>query len=172
MTGVTAARLLRLYPRWWRARYGEEFLDLVGPGRIPFATAINIVAGAMDARLSRAHAAADEAQVAAPKGDTMVIQVLRASCRRAPGVSTRDAFIGAGVMLATSAAAALLGIALDRAGYEQTSQFLLAAGFPLSLLASMPFTYLKGQPWRAQVVVIGMPALVVSAIVWTSVLLA
>jgi uncharacterized membrane protein YozB (DUF420 family) len=46
--------LLRLYPRWWRRRYGEEFAalleDLSGTrGRLRLA--VDVVAGALDARL-------------------------------------------------------------------------------------------------------------------------
>jgi hypothetical protein len=49
-------RLLRLYPRWWRERYGEEFGalidDLSGTGPTPWLVA-DIVRGAVDARLRK-----------------------------------------------------------------------------------------------------------------------
>lgn len=48
-------RLVRLYPRWWRERHGEEFTDLVAAlaaerGRLPLAA--DVVRGALDAHLS------------------------------------------------------------------------------------------------------------------------
>jgi len=48
-------RLVRLYPRWWRERHGEEFTDLVAAlaaerGRLRLAA--DIVRGALDAHLS------------------------------------------------------------------------------------------------------------------------
>lgn len=47
-------RLLRLYPRWWRERYGEEFAalleDLSGTDN-RWRLALDVAAGALDARL-------------------------------------------------------------------------------------------------------------------------
>jgi hypothetical protein len=45
------SRLLRLYPRSWRERYGEEFLGLVLERPPSFADRVDIVRGAVDARL-------------------------------------------------------------------------------------------------------------------------
>lgn len=45
------SRLLRLYPRSWRERYGEEFLGLILERPPSFADRVDIVRGAVDARL-------------------------------------------------------------------------------------------------------------------------
>ena len=45
-------RLLRLYPRAWRDRYGEEFLATIGQEPLGAQAAIDIVSGAIDAWLS------------------------------------------------------------------------------------------------------------------------
>ena len=53
------SRLLRVYPRWWRERYGDEVADLVWAlgaergrcGRLLLA--VNVARGALDARLQR-----------------------------------------------------------------------------------------------------------------------
>ena len=52
----SAERLLRLYPRAWRERFGEEFLETAGPGKLRFQQVIDIVSGAIDAWLSAAPA--------------------------------------------------------------------------------------------------------------------
>lgn len=44
--------LLRLYPRAWRERYGDELLALVGRGALRPQEVIDIVSGAIDAWLS------------------------------------------------------------------------------------------------------------------------
>lgn len=44
-------RLLRLYPRAWRARYGEEMLALLEEHHITLRTRINLLRGALDAQL-------------------------------------------------------------------------------------------------------------------------
>jgi hypothetical protein len=45
------SRLLRLYPGAWRDRYGEEFLALLAERPSSFADRVDIVRGALDARL-------------------------------------------------------------------------------------------------------------------------
>lgn len=50
--------LLRLYPRWWRERYGEEFAELIADlsgARRRLGLAIDICRGALDARLRGRH---------------------------------------------------------------------------------------------------------------------
>ena len=44
--------LLRLYPRAWRERYGEEFLATIGPEALGPQQVIDMVSGAIDAWLS------------------------------------------------------------------------------------------------------------------------
>lgn len=44
-------RLLRLYPRAWRARYGEEMLALLEQHHLSMRTRINLLRGALDAQL-------------------------------------------------------------------------------------------------------------------------
>jgi hypothetical protein len=46
-------RLLRLYPRAWRARYGEEMLALLEQHHLSMRTRINLLRGALDAQLHR-----------------------------------------------------------------------------------------------------------------------
>jgi hypothetical protein len=64
------------------------------------------------------------------------------SCGRTTGgVTPRDGLYGAAVMVAV----ALLFKALA----------LNELSFPVAFTASMPFWLMKGQPWKAQVVIVG-----------------
>jgi hypothetical protein len=45
--------LLRLYPRSWRARYGEEFRHLLASQTLSIGVIVDVLAGAIDARLHR-----------------------------------------------------------------------------------------------------------------------
>ncbi len=67
----------------------------------------------------------------------------------------RDALIGAGVMIGASLLFSTAGIAAKRAGWPTTADILLAMAFPGSWMLSMPFWLLKGQPWKAQMVIVG-----------------
>jgi hypothetical protein len=44
--------LVRLYPAQWRARYGEEFADVLGSQRISIGLVLDVIGGAVDAHLS------------------------------------------------------------------------------------------------------------------------
>lgn len=172
MTALTASRLIRLYPRWWRERYADEFLDLVGEERVGIGTALNIVAGALDARMSRPRPAAAERTAAGPEGGAIVMDALRLSCRRSARLSTRDSMIGAAVILGVSALSALLGIAVVRAGFETIGEVVMSFGFPVSLVLAMPFTYLKGQPWKVQAVLVGGQIAILALTAWVTILIA
>ena len=83
-------------------------------------------------------------------------------------LSKRDAWIGAGVMIAGSILLSGLGIAIDRAGFDTLADAVMAAAFPVSVLLTMPFTFVKGQPWKAQCVLIGIPLAIVIILTWVA----
>src|SRR5262245_55418324 len=108
-------RLLRLYPRPWRERYGEEFLATAGDGALHPQQVIDVVSGAIDAWLSgevRRAVQVGNGQVSA--GGTMLKAMLceTKSYRATP----RDGLIGAAVMIGLSALFAVLLMATRRAG--------------------------------------------------------
>jgi len=67
----------------------------------------------------------------------------------------RDGLIGAAVMIGGTFAFLALGIYARRQGMPVTGEILKSLAFPGSLTLSMPFMLLKGQPWKAQAVLIG-----------------
>ena len=149
-------RLLGLYPRAWRERYGAEFLATVEPGPLNIQQVIDIVSGAIDARLSsdvrRAMAAS---RVAPSAGGPMIEKSLTICDRSQTRYTKRDALVGAGVMLGATLAFTITGVALRRAGWPATGEVMVSLSFPGSLTLSMPFWVMKGQPWKAQVVMVG-----------------
>src|SRR3989442_14900178 len=48
---MTAARLLALYPRSWRLRYGEEIAAILGEERLSLSLVVDLILGAIDAHL-------------------------------------------------------------------------------------------------------------------------
>jgi len=77
-------------------------------------------------------------------------------CERAQARYTkRDGLIGAGVMLGMTVVFTVAGLAARRAGWSATGEILISLSFPGSLTLSMPFWLMKGQPWKAQVVMVG-----------------
>ncbi len=138
---ISSALLLRLYPRRWREKYGEDFLATVGGARLAPRQAIDVCRGAIDAWLST---------------DVRGVTGCQAVTPAAAMVATRDAMIGAAIMLSTTAALTLLGIAARANGRTIIGAFLVNFGFLASMMLSMPFWLLKGQPWKFQACLIGV----------------
>lgn len=68
--------------------------------------------------------------------------------------TTRDSLIGGGVMIVGTIVFALLGIAVRREGWLVAGDILTSIAFTASLMLSMPFWLMKGQPWKAQVAIV------------------
>ena len=171
---MRADRLLHLYPRAWRDRYGAEFLALVGDRPVGLQQVIDIVSGAIDAHLSSdVRAMTSRRQVTQLQGGTAVIEALKQSCihDKAAVLSRRDAWTGAGVLIGGSIVMSALGIGLDRAGFDTLGEAVKAAAFPVSMLLSMPFTFVKGKSWKAQGVLVGIPLVIIVLITYIATML-
>ena len=161
---MTVQQLVRLYPRAWQARYGEEFVEMVGNNRLRVQQVVDIVSGAIDAWLSSDVRRATVATGGVRKGGTSMSSFSFVCRESRVRYTTRDALTGSGVMLLIVTVLAALGIAARRNGFPVTGEMLKAVATPASLLLSMPLWLLKGQPWKAQVAIVGAAlSLVVAA---------
>jgi hypothetical protein len=156
--------LLRLYPRPWRERYGEEFLATAGDGPLHPQAAIDILFGAVDAWLSgevRRSVRARNAPV--HQGGTMSRSMFACEAKQYRATA-RDGLIGAAVMIGVSALCAWGLVVTKRAGMPVATEMLQTVGFPASLVLSMPFWLMKGQPWRAQAAIVAVTMTILLAI--------
>lgn len=152
-----ADRLLRLYPPAWRERYGDEFLAMLGTEPLRAAVVFDIVMAAIDAWLSAdVHRAARAGRAVANRGGTMTMQSFLACGRVQSSVTRRDSVIGAGIMLGVTFLMAFGGIVAGRTGWPLAGELLRDNAFFAALLLSMPFWLMKGQPWKAQALIIGV----------------
>ncbi len=150
---------MRLYPTAWRERYEEEFLQLIDDRPLGLQETIDIVSGAIDARLRGGVQRVGERR-------KIMVSIVKGGCHtRGLRMTTRDGVIGAVVLLLVSLMGSLFGVWLRDSGFDEASQFALYIAFPISLVASMPFTFLKGQPWRAQAAIIGGTTLIL-CLIW------
>jgi hypothetical protein len=163
---MTARQLLQLYPRAWRERYGDEFAEFVGDRRLSVQQVVDIVGGALDAWTSRSVRASVRGSVAGNStGGATMVHALKLKCAtRKPNYTTKDALIGAGVLIAVSFVMLALGIAANRSGYPTVGETMKGLAFPASMLLSMPFYLTKGLSWRAQAVLLGVPMLILIGI--------
>jgi hypothetical protein len=157
--------LLRLYPRAWRHRYGDEFLATIGDGALHVQQMIDIVMGAIDAWLSLDVRRAASSYGTAPSegGSTMLKSMME--CERGNfRAGIRGGLVGAGVMIGASLVLSVLLIASARAGWTMTTEILKGLAFTGPFVLSMPFWLMKGQPWKAQAVIVGVTLLILVTI--------
>jgi hypothetical protein len=160
---MKADSLLRLYPRTWRERYGDEFADLLGDQPLKFKQVLDVVAGAIDARLT------PQPHMAAARGPNVggesVMNALRASCGvRSVPYTRKEALISAAAMIGLTIVFSFGGIALKRNGWEELGEFMLGFGFPASLVISVQPMYMKGQSTKAKVILIGGPLVILGVL--------
>jgi hypothetical protein len=158
--------LLKLYPPRWRRRYGEEFLALIAPQRFSFATVFDIIGGAIDAWTQpQSHLAARVA--AQPEGDTiMLAKVMRLRCAGYGEKATvADGLKGAGVIIGGTILSVVIAAWMRRQSVDPVyTQALMANGWLLASIVSMPYTTLKGWPRRTQSIFIGVLSMLVLSI--------
>ena len=162
---MTADRLLRLYPRAWRERYGEEFLEFVGDSPLRPRQVIDIVSGAIDAHLSR-----EVRRSTAPNGEgAIMLTSLKAACARTgPVITTRDSLLGAGAMILGTIVFVVIGTVLKRQGWAELGETVLNLSFTAALLLAMPFLWLKGQSLKVQALLVGVPLLILAGIAYVA----
>ena len=76
---------------------------------------------------------------------------------------TRDSLLGAAAMIGGTLIFSLVGIVLQREGWLVTGEILKGLAFPGSLMLSMPFWLMKGQPWKAQAAIVGISLALLTA---------
>ena len=129
---------LRLYPRPWRNRYGDEMRQLLRsqPGSIR--SVIDLLAGAVDARFNPQLA---RAAAGAPAEG---MRTMSRSLCAIEGVTARDQWRSAAWMIGGSLVMVLFSIGLKlRIGPNAVSEAFLNSAFFASMMLSMECTYLK-----------------------------
>jgi hypothetical protein len=137
--------LLLLYPRAWRARYGDELLAALGRDRLPVSQVIDIVRGAIDAWWSPEVRRATAAR-----------PLLACDRGHAAGITPRDGLIGAAVMVGGSFMLAILSVTATRAGWPALGRVGTDLGFLGPFTLSMPFWLMPGTSRRAQTTIVGI----------------
>jgi hypothetical protein len=157
--------LIRLYPPAWRRRYGRELAALLAAQPASFRTAVDLVAGAVDAWLNPQSSTAAMAADAKGAG-AMIPKMLKLRCAGyGSEVARADNLKAAAVTIGgTLALVAALTGAIALYGSNPYFDSLLAMGWLVPFLVSQHYTTYKGRPARVQAVLIGGPAVFVMTI--------
>ena len=144
--------LLWLYPRAWRARYGDEFREIVASRRASLRLVIDIVAGAVDAWL--------QPQPIVAAGDneekTMAFTLMK-RCAAGSSLSRREQAIEAAIMISATLTLSLVYVyfAARYRGNALVDTFGVLV-YPVALTLAMPFTYLRRKSWPARLAVMAI----------------
>ena len=156
--------LLRLYPKAWRNLYGDEFAGILARQRLTPRLLLDIIGGAVDARL--------QPQVRMAEGDTMTRNLLKRCAASGPQLSKKDELLRAAAMIGFSLLFA--GLYIWASYVYRDNEMVEAFGimaFPAAMIATMPFTYLKGQSRAARAVTVGGLLLFLAAISYLAALI-
>jgi hypothetical protein len=144
--------LIRLYPREWRARYGDEMAQLIADQPRTIRLAFDLIAGAIDARL-HPQFSAGPIDATAAKGATVVAKLLT-QCQ--PYEITSAEYRRSVVwLLGTTLLLSSCYLVLKRAlGDNMVVEAFGVSTFPIAVLVSSWETYLKRYSRIARLVII------------------
>jgi hypothetical protein len=170
--------LLRLYPRPWRRRYGDEVAAMLAEQRFSLAAAVDLIAGAIDVWLhpSATMAAAAAGSDVKEKSMTSGIAKLNCAALAGPNVTKADQWRAAGMTIGLTIVLTLGWMALHVRTHDNPYVDSLSM-MPIvtSWLFGMRYTYLKDRGWAVQAAFIGGISTVVAAILlgagWLSTLI-
>jgi hypothetical protein len=166
VSAMTSA-LLRLYPRQWRRRYGEEMRALLASEKPSLRSVADLLAGAIDARLN------PQLRPDVMCGrDEGVRQMTKQTFCSPVAVTSQDAWRSAAWMIGGSLVLTGIGLALQfQIGRNAFSEGLTYAAFPASLMLSSECTYFKRYSPAARMTLSLGGALLVILMMWASVAL-
>lgn len=137
--------VLRLYPRAWRARYGDELAALLEGQPISFAMHLDLLGGALDARLSPQKTTQNLG------AEKMNARLLTCCSSGQPKLTVRQSLIGAGAMLLVTFLLTAAHLWLEKVyGPLPAVDALQHSAFPILLLMMTNTLYLQQRSWRAQ----------------------
>jgi hypothetical protein len=141
---MKATGLVRLYPRAWRERYGDEFTELVQSQPFRPRLLLDILAGALDARFSpQPQVARSGAGAADGGGRVMKLLAIGCETRR---LTRSEALAWAAVQILVTVGLTLFYIAMNRMWGSKTVwiQAFGLAVFPMATVIATVYAYSRG----------------------------
>ena len=158
--------LLKLYPRAWRRRYGDELTDLVARQPFSVGAAVDLIAGAIDAWI-HPQVLVEPFPISATKGDeTMLTKMIRLRCAGyGPHITAADQWKSAAVTLGGTVVLTMIWMWTRRQlGDNDYIESLSVLAFLVPTLFSLRYTSLKGRSAGVQFIFIAGNLLLVTAV--------
>lgn len=151
--------MLRLYPARWRERYGEEFYTVLSSQRASFGLVLDVLAGALDARLHPQIQVLHGGHINAKpteQEDSMTLAMLRRCAAGGPKLSPSERRIALRLSIGSALVMATLYIVLTKIYREAPAVqavYWTSVFFPSFIYQQTVF--LKKRFWLTQTFVIG-----------------
>lgn len=163
--------LLKLYPRAWRKRYGDEMAELLRNESLSPSLVIDVLAGAVDARLNPhlASSAPHDRPPETKENGTMLARMLQLRCAgHGLTLSVREQRLSDALMIGSALVltAAWMWVAVTYRGPLVRPYVLSFVQLPffVSLILTMPLRSLRGRSRATQAIL--MSACFVVLVVW------
>ncbi len=156
--------LVKLYPPAWRRRYGRELTQLIATQPMSVATAIDLVAGAIDAWMRPQSSVAVSATSGA-EGATMLAKMMQLRCAgHGPTVTSADVWKSLVVTLGGTVVLTLFWIWANRRFAQNPYIDVLGLmAYSVPILVGLRYTSLKGRPSRVQAIfILGLSAILLA----------
>jgi hypothetical protein len=146
--------LLRLYPAPWRERYGEEFGAVLASQHASPGLVLDVLAGAVDARL---HPQIQHTHSKQIKGDdTMTLEMLQRCAAGGPKLSPSERRIASRFAIWSALVMAVLYMVLTKIYREAPAvQAVFYASVFSSSTVYLQAAYLRNRPWLTRVFILG-----------------
>ena len=156
--------LLALYPRAWRARYGEEMAALLAQEPLSIQLLVDVVAGAVDARIDPSVKAA--LTRGRGEGEAVMEKTMKLRCAGyGPHVTVQDQRRSVAVTIGATLVLTLAWLLLHlRWGDNPYVGAFAVMPFMAGMMLGTPFTYLKGRSRASQVACIAAALVVLTGI--------
>jgi hypothetical protein len=157
--------LVRLYPKAWRERYGEEFAAVLAGQKATVGMIVDVLGGALDAHLyPQVHVRPTEA-----KGDEMTTGMLNRCASGGPTISKRQMTLGSVAIALVYIAMTYVYVVLRRAYHAAPP--VEAYGytlFPVMTLVYLQMGYLRRRSVAAQVLFVLGFAVIIYLAMWAA----
>ena len=140
--------LVRLYPKAWRERYGEEFSEVLAGQHASVGLIVDVLGGALDARLHpQVHVRSTTG-----KGDVMTADMMKRCAMGGPKGSVKQMLVLAGSYLVLT----FVYVRLSKAFHGSTAVEAMGYSlFALMMLVYLQMSYLRRRSVAAQALFIG-----------------
>lgn len=155
--------LVKLYPKGWRARYGEEFAEILASQRPSLGLVVDVVAGALDARFK------PQRVTRTSQGEqTMTIDLMKRCAAGGPQLSAREQRTAGGLMILGALVVAVAYVLLSRrlGASSPPVEAIGYTAFPAMLLVYLQVAYLRNRPLLTQTVLVGGGLAAVYLMTW------